>query len=89
MRECRCTGFIWLSTAVNHCVLLRVHRMMILRSNRAAQSLRQINTASESSLEVLMEMYQAEDAAAIARIRLTSHTSMSSWLPPVRTDGRA
>eukprot|EP01043_Picozoa_sp_COSAG02_P069637 COSAG02_NODE_12013_length_1613_cov_2.077279_2_plen_130_part_00 len=31
-----------------------------------------------------MEMYQSEDAAAMARIRLSSHTSMSSWLPPVR-----
>lgn len=82
--ECRCTGFFWAFSVRNHCVLVRTHRMMMLWSNRAAQSLRQINAASEQSLEILMDMYQAEDAAAIARVRLSSHTSMSSWLPPVR-----
>ena len=58
---------------------------MLPRHHRAALSLRRINEAAEAKLETLMEMYQREDAAALQRVRLSSHTSMSSWLPPVRS----
>jgi hypothetical protein len=58
---------------------------MLPRHHRTALSLRRINEAAEAKLETLMEMYQREDAAALQRVRLSSHTSMSSWLPPVRS----
>ena len=58
---------------------------MLPRHDRTALSLRRINEAAAAKLETLMEMYQREDAAALQRVRLSSHTSMSSWLPPVRS----
>jgi hypothetical protein len=46
-----------------------------------AQNLRKIHTSCDRAMSTLMNMYEAEEAAALRRVRFSCRSSLTAWLP--------